>query len=64
MKEHFYNLTIKWTGNKGEGTAGYRSYERSHVISADNKADISVSSDPAFRGDKTKYNQKLLASQS
>lgn len=63
-KEHFYKLTIKWTGNKGNGTLDYRSYERSHVISADNKSDILASSDPAFRGDRAKYNPEelLLAS--
>jgi organic hydroperoxide reductase OsmC/OhrA len=64
MKEHFYTLTIQWTGNKGNGTLNYRSYERSHSISSDKKETILVSADPAFRGDKTKYNPEelLLAS--
>lgn len=63
-KEHHYKTTIQWTGNKGTGTSGYRSYERSHTISIENKAIIEGSSDPAFRGDKTKYNPEelLLAS--
>ena len=51
-KVHNYNLTIIWTGNKGTGTSDYRAYERSHIIQAENKADIAGSSDPAFRGDK------------
>ncbi|MFD2933119.1 OsmC family protein [Spirosoma flavum] len=59
-KEHHYALTIKWNGNLGEGTNSYRSYERSHVISAENKPEIIASSDPAFRGDKTKYNPEEL----
>ncbi len=59
-KEHTYCLTITWTGNTGNGTVGYRSYDRSHTISADNKPDISASSDPAFRGDSTKYNPEEL----
>lgn len=63
-KEHHYKTTIQWTGNKGTGTNGYRNYERSHTISVENKAIIEGSSDPAFRGDKTKYNpeEMLLAS--
>jgi len=62
--QHNYNLTVKWTGNKGAGTADYRAYERSHTITVENKTEISASSDPAFRGDKTKHNPEdlLLAS--
>ena len=60
MKEHHYKATIQWTGNTGTGTSGYKDYERSHIISVDNKADIDASSDPAFRGDKTKYNPEEL----
>lgn len=59
-KQHQYNLTITWTGNKGEGTSTYRSYDRSHTISAENKSDVLASSDPAFRGDKTRYNPEEL----
>ncbi|WP_370901150.1 OsmC family protein [Chryseobacterium gossypii] len=64
MKEHHYKATIQWTGNKGTGTSSYRDYERSHTISVQNKPVIEGSSDPAFRGDKTKYNpeEMLLAS--
>lgn len=63
-KEHIYNLTVKWTGNNGSGTADYRSYERNHQIWADDKVEIPASSDPAFRGDRTKYNPEefLVAS--
>ncbi|WP_261513017.1 OsmC family protein [Chryseobacterium paludis] len=64
MKEHHYTATIQWTGNKGTGTSNYRSYERSHTISIANKTIIEGSSDPAFRGDKTKHNPEdmLLSS--
>ena len=64
MKQHHYQLTLTWTGNSGTGTSGYRDYERSHTIQAENKLVIEGSSDPAFRGDKTKYNpeEMLLAS--
>lgn len=63
-KHHHYLLTVTWTGNKGTGTSGYREYERGHTISAEGKALLEASSDPAFRGDQTKYNPEelLLAS--
>jgi organic hydroperoxide reductase OsmC/OhrA len=59
-KEHHYKTIIEWTGNKGTGTNNYRDYERSHTISVENKPVIEGSSDPAFRGDKTKYNPEEL----
>ncbi|MET4084103.1 organic hydroperoxide reductase OsmC/OhrA [Pedobacter sp. UYP30] len=58
--QHNYNLTVKWTGNKGTGTSGYRDFERSHLIIVDNKTEILGSSDPAFLGDKTKHNPEEL----
>ena len=62
-KQHHYNATIVWTGNNGTGTDNYKSYERSHKIIIENKSDILCSSDPAFRGDKTKHNpEELLVS--
>ncbi len=62
--QHNYQLTVQWTGNTGTGTSGYKDYERSHAIIVDDKIDITGSSDPAFRGDKTKHNPEelLLAS--
>jgi organic hydroperoxide reductase OsmC/OhrA len=59
-KQHNYTTSVKWTGNKGNGTMNYRAFERSHIISVVNKPTISCSSDPAFRGDKTKYNPEEL----
>lgn len=57
---HNYKLTIKWTGNNGNGTSTYRSYERSHSIFIEGKPEIAATSDPAFRGDKTKHNPEEL----
>lgn len=57
---HNYKLTVKWTGNKGTGTSNYKEFERSHSILIDNKIEILGSSDPAFRGDKTKHNPEDL----
>lgn len=63
-KHHRYKIAVQWTGNQGSGTSGYKEYERSHRISAENKVVIEGSSDPAFRGDRTKYNpeEMLLSS--
>ncbi|HZG23538.1 MAG TPA: OsmC family protein [Chitinophagaceae bacterium] len=58
--QHQYKLTVTWTGNKGKGTSDYNSYDRSHVISAEHKTGIFGSSDPSFKGDKTKYNPEEL----
>jgi len=62
--EHRYAVTVRWTGNRGSGTSGYRDYERDHVISAAGKPEIAGSSDPAFRGDRQRWNPEelLLAS--
>ena len=55
MKEHHYLATIRWTGNLGTGTSAYRAYSRDHLISSSGKPDVPGSSDPAFRGDKSRY---------
>ena len=58
--QHNYKLTVKWTGNNGTGTSNYKEFERSHSILVDDKVEILGSSDPAFRGDKTKHNPEDL----
>lgn len=58
--EHHYTIRLDWTGNSGSGSSGYKEYERSHSISAEGKAVINGSSDPAFRGDATLYNPEEL----
>ncbi len=63
MKEHHYKTTITWTGNQGKGTSDYRSYERNHIVKVDGKPEIPASSDPSFRGDRSRYNpEELLVS--
>ena len=59
-KLHDYAITVEWTGNVGLGTSAYTSYKRSHTISSENKNPIEASSDPAFRGDRSKYNPEEL----
>ncbi|MBV9266171.1 MAG: OsmC family protein [Acidobacteriaceae bacterium] len=60
MKRHVYETTTVWTGNLGEGTASYRAYSRNHEIRVNGKPVISSSSDPAFRGDPSRYNPEEL----
>ena len=59
-REHRYQATITWTGNLGEGTAGYRSYSRDHEVSGEGKPVLPGSSDPAFRGDPARWNPEEL----
>ncbi|MDO9373416.1 MAG: OsmC family protein [Ferruginibacter sp.] len=59
-KLHQYAVTVAWTGNTGSGTKEYRSYERSHLISVDQKVNILGSSDAAFRGDKSMHTPEDL----
>lgn len=61
---HNYKLTLKWTGNKGTGTSGYRAYDRNHEIYVEGKTTLLGSADPTFHGDKTVHNPEdlLLAS--
>jgi len=59
-KYHNYYLSLKWTGNSGEGTKNYTGYERSHTIFVENKPEIFASSDAKFRGDNTKHNPEEL----
>ncbi len=61
MKNHQYNLSVEWTGNKGSGTFDYRSYSRNHRIIIPSKStDLLGSSDPSFRGDPSRYNPEEL----
>jgi organic hydroperoxide reductase OsmC/OhrA len=64
MRTHDYHVTIRWTGNLGTGTSGYRAYSRNHDIEIAGKtAPIAASSDAMFRGDKDRYNpEELLVS--
>jgi organic hydroperoxide reductase OsmC/OhrA len=62
-KHHHYSTRVRWTGNTGSGTSDYRAYERSHEITVDGKPTIAASSDPAFRGDASRFNpEELLVS--
>jgi organic hydroperoxide reductase OsmC/OhrA len=60
-RQHKYQITNRWTGNLGTGTSTYRAYSRSCELSAAGKsAPIAGSSDPMYRGDRTRYNPEEL----
>ena len=57
---HSYNTVVTWTGNTGAGTVNYRGYERAYELSAAQKPAVPGSSDPAFRGDRARWNPEEL----
>jgi organic hydroperoxide reductase OsmC/OhrA len=59
-RRHRYHVRVEWTGNQGAGTRSYGGYKRDHTVSVEGKAAISGSSDPAFRGDATRWNPETL----
>jgi organic hydroperoxide reductase OsmC/OhrA len=59
-REHRYAVSLTWTGNLGSGTSGYRDYSRDYEIGSDGKSAIRGSADPAFRGDRTRWNPEEL----
>lgn len=60
MAEHAYSTSLRWTGDRGEGTADYRAYGREHVVTAAGKPDLAGSADPAFRGNADRWNPEEL----
>jgi len=59
-RQHSYSVQITWTGNTGTGTSDYRDYQRANDISSEGKPQIPGSSDPAFRGDRTRWSPEDL----
>jgi len=64
LKKHEYTACIEWTGNTGEGTRTYKSYERSWQLCTQNKPVVACSNDPVLGGDPGKHNPEdmLVAS--
>src|SRR5215831_19153261 len=59
-REHRYVVTVSWTGNLGSGTSGYRDYAPDCEMAAEGKPAIPGSADPAFRGDRSRWNPEEL----
>lgn len=60
LDEHRYALTVRWTGNLGEGTASYRGYSRDHDVEIPGLPVLRGSADPTFHGDRNRYNPEQL----
>src|SRR6201994_1478920 len=59
-REHRYTVEVEWTGNRGTGTSSYKAYDRDHGVRVAGKAPIAGSADPAFRGDRVRWNPEEL----
>lgn len=57
MYTHEYDAQLSWTGSTGEGI---RSYSREHHVSVAPGVDMTLSADPAFRGDPALANPEQL----
>ena len=57
---HNYKAQTTWVGNRGNGTTDYKSYDRNHDIRIDGKPTLTCSSDPTFRGDRSRQNPEEL----
>ena len=57
---HDYTTRVVWTGNRGEGTAHYRAYDRSWDIAVPGKPVVPCSNDPLLGGDPGKMNPEDL----
>lgn len=60
MPNHDYTTRIRWTGNRGEGTAHYKAYDRTWDIAVPGKAPVHCSNDPLLGGDPGKMNPEDL----
>jgi organic hydroperoxide reductase OsmC/OhrA len=63
-KTHEYIASIKWTGNTGQGTSSYKSYQRSWQIVTKGKPVVLCSNDPVLGGNPALHNPEdmLVAS--
>ncbi|HEV2450207.1 MAG TPA: OsmC family protein [Thermoplasmata archaeon] len=55
-----YSVTVRWTGNLGEGTREYRGYSRAHVLEFPDKPPILASSGMGARVDPHRVNPEEL----
>lgn len=60
LNEHSYEVTVRWTGNRGTGTSGYRAYGRDHEVTAAGLPTLLGSADPTFHGDRDRWNPEQL----
>lgn len=58
--DHRFSSRIAWTGNRGDGTAHYRAYDRTWDIAVPGRTVVHCSNDPLLGGDPTKPNPEDL----
>jgi organic hydroperoxide reductase OsmC/OhrA len=58
--DHRFVASLEWTGNRGEGTTGYRAYGRDHVLRVDGKPPIEGSAARVFHGDVDRWNPEEM----
>ncbi|MEO0370841.1 MAG: OsmC family protein [Pseudomonadota bacterium] len=56
MANHDFKARITWTGNRGQGTAHYKSYDRTWNLETPGKPVIPCSNDPLLGGDPRLHN--------
>ena len=54
-RTHTYEASIRWTGNRGDGTAAYDRYGRDYDIDSPGRPTLRGSSDTTFGGDAARY---------
>ncbi|HWK21258.1 MAG TPA: OsmC family protein [Microbacteriaceae bacterium] len=60
-RDHHYSVQVRWQGDRGTGTSGYRDYSRAHLVTAEGNAHpIEGSSDKPFHGDAERWNPEEL----
>lgn len=57
MSDHSYATVLTWSGSTG---VGYDDYSRAHSVRVGVKEELSLSADPAFRGDPATMNPEEL----
>ena len=60
MKQHDFRSRIVWTGNRGQGTATYKGYDRTWDIAVPGKPVVNCSNDPMLGGDPSLMNPEDL----
>jgi organic hydroperoxide reductase OsmC/OhrA len=60
LAEHDYTARVVWTGNRGQGTASYRGYDRTWNVATPGKPVIECSNDPLLGGDPGLHNPEDL----
>jgi organic hydroperoxide reductase OsmC/OhrA len=60
MKNHSYQVRLRWTGAQQGPALDYRTYSRAFTADIPGKPQLAGSSDPSFRGDPAVHNPEDL----